>query len=100
MSITQQLTEEVFGGAGVAIRAEHEIQGVAGGIDDPVEVSPLTPHLDVRFIHSPGIVGLFEFWADALFEFGSVALDPTVDGGVVDMQTALSHHFFEVAVAE
>jgi hypothetical protein len=27
-------------------------------------------------------------------------LDPTVDGGVIDRETALRHHFFKVAIAE
>lgn len=57
-------------------------------------------NLDVRFIDAPRVVGRFELGADALFELGSKALGSAVDGGVVDMEAALGHHFCEVTVAE
>jgi hypothetical protein len=36
----------------------------------------------------------------ALFQFGCVALCPTVDRGVIDMQSSLAHHLLQISVAE
>jgi hypothetical protein len=57
-------------------------------------------YLDVGLIHAPGVVGRFELGADTLFQFGRIALNPALDGGVVDMETARGHHFLKIAIAQ
>src|SRR6266487_6091117 len=36
----------------------------------------------------------------SLLQFRSIALHPAIDRGVIDVQTPLPHHLFEIAVAE
>jgi hypothetical protein len=33
-------------------------------------------------------------------EFGSIALDPAINGGMIDVEPPLQHHLLQVAVAE
>jgi hypothetical protein len=39
-------------------------------------------------------------WPTVLLQFGCVALYPAVDRGVIDVQPALEHHFFQITIAE
>jgi hypothetical protein len=38
--------------------------------------------------------------AATLLQLWGIALDPPIDGGVIDRESALPHHLFEVAIAE
>jgi hypothetical protein len=100
MGSAEQFAEEGFCGVRITSGAEHEIQGIARGINGPAEVIPITMRLDVGFVDPPGVIGGFALGADAPFEFGSKALDPALDGGVIDREAALRHHFFKVPIAE
>jgi DDE superfamily endonuclease len=70
-------------------RAQEKLERVSVGIDSSVEVHPGFSDLDVRFIHSPGVIGGFEVRSRALFEFGGVVLHPAVDRGVRNLATTL-----------
>jgi hypothetical protein len=63
---------------------------------------PLTgyPLGDVGLIYSLRVVGWPELGPAFLFQNRSVSLDPAVDGGMVDRQTAFSHHFFQISITE
>ncbi len=100
MCITQQFAAAACGGARVTSGTTHAIERVAGGIDGAVAVIPITLHLDVRFVNPPGVVGWLELGADALCERGSLALNPTIAGGMVDLEAALSHHCCKITIAE
>lgn len=39
-------------------------------------------------------------WLASLIQFWGIALDPTIDRRVVDRKPPLSHHFFQVPVAQ
>jgi hypothetical protein len=39
-------------------------------------------------------------WPTTLFQFRGVALDPTVDRGMIDMQTTFQHDFFEISITQ
>lgn len=77
-----------------------EVNRFAALVYGSIEVLPLTFYFDVGFIDSPGGVKVVTpVPPESLFHLGSIVLDPAVDGGMVHLDTALCHHFFEVAVA-
>src|SRR5260221_9727608 len=96
----QRFHQEAFGGLGISRRAQEKLERVPFGIDGSVQVHPDFLHLDVRLIHSPGVIGGFEMRSTALVEFRGIPLDPAVDGRMIDAESALSHHLFQVAVAQ
>ena len=46
----ERLAEEALGGLEVALRREQEVDGRAVLVDGPVQIPPLAPDLDVRFV--------------------------------------------------
>jgi hypothetical protein len=96
----QRLEEEAFGGLGIPCRTQEKLQRVPLRIDRPVEVHPGFSDFDVGFIHFPGIVAGFQVRPTAFVELWGVSLYPTIDGGMIDRESALDHHLFQVTVAE
>src|SRR5258708_29313954 len=97
---TERFREETLRGLGIALRTQEELNRVSLRIHRPVEIRPNFPDFDVRLVHFPGIGAGFEMRTTALLQLWSRALDPAVDGGVIDMQTPFTHHFFQIAIAE
>ncbi len=46
----------------------------------------------------PGIFGHVQVGLAALLQLRSIALDPAIDGGVVDPEASLGHHLFQVPI--
>ena len=86
--------------AGIAQRRQQEVDSGTGGIDGPVEVTPSTLHSNIGLIDPPGFVGRLELPAESLFQFGVVTLNPTPDGRVIRIQTALGEQLFDIAERE
>src|SRR5271156_3908014 len=95
--IAESLAEQSFGRSGIAQRRQQEVDGGAGGIDGPVEVTPTALDSNIRLIDPPGFVGRLEVTAQSLFEFGTVTLNPTPDRRVIRRQTALGEQLFDIA---
>jgi hypothetical protein len=51
-------------------------------------------------IHPPGIGRGFQMRSAALLQFGGILLDPAKDRRMIDTEPALSHHLFEVTIAQ
>ena len=100
MGSSKRFVQELLGRVCISCRAQEEIERVPLRINRSVEVDPLLFDFDVRLVHPPGIGGSFEMGPTAPFDFGCVALHPTVDGRMIDVQSAFEHHFFEIAIAE
>src|SRR5271155_4102557 len=98
--IAERLAEQTFGCRGIAQCRQQEVDGGTGGIDGPIEVTPSALHSNIRLIDSPGLVGRLEMTAQPLFQFGTVTLNPTPDGRVIRLQTALGEQLFDVAERE
>jgi len=94
----QRFLEETLGRSRVPASGEQEIDGGSSGVDGSVEVGPLALHPNVGPIHPPGAVGRLQFPAAALVQFGSIALDPTPDGGVVGGEAPLREEFLDIRV--
>src|SRR3954454_4781221 len=69
-------------------------------IDGPVQVAPLPPDLDVRFIDPDRATMGFAEGPQPALDQGRVGQHPAVQGGVVDLQAALQEQLFDVAIAE
>ncbi len=69
-------------------------------IDCPVQVSPLASHFYVCLIHKPPDAGSVAARPRRLDELGGEALDPPVDGHVIDGDTALGHQLLAIAVGQ
>jgi len=46
--------EEAYGGRLIPVLTHQEVYSLTLLIDRAVEIAPLTPHFDIRFIDSPG----------------------------------------------
>src|SRR5690349_23613805 len=90
----------MFGGLGIACRTQEKLQRVAFRIDRAVEIHPGFFDVDGRLIDSPRIIAGFQVRPATFFQFWSISLDPAIHGRVIDAESTLSHHLFEVAIAE
>src|SRR3712207_5657443 len=69
-------------------------------VDRPEQVLPLAAYSNISSTrHDPRKTGTL-ILADSLLDFRRIALNPTKDGRWVDLDTALLHHFGEIAVAD
>lgn len=75
-------------------------QGIAFRIDGLVEVHPIFSEYDVGLVNFPRVVARFRVRPRVLFQFRDIVLNPGVDGGINDPESALDHHLFEITVAE
>jgi hypothetical protein len=98
--IDESPAQQAFGRRGIAQRRQPEVDGGTCGIDGPIEVTPTPPHSNIGFIDTPGFVGRLEMTEQPLFQFGSVALNPTPDRRVIRAQTALGEQLFDIAQRE
>src|SRR5689334_5596600 len=73
---------------------QQKVNGGAGGIDGPIEVTPTTLHSNIGFIYAPGFVRWLEVTTQPPFQFGTVTLHPPPDGRVIRGQTALGEQLF------
>src|ERR1019366_367810 len=98
--IAESLAEQAFGRRTTAQRRQQEVDSGTGGIDGPIEVTTTALHSNIRLIDTPGFVGRLEMTAQPLFQFGTVALNPTPDRSVIRLQTALGEQLFDIAERE
>jgi hypothetical protein len=61
---------------------------------------PICLHPNIGLIDAPGAIGWLEFRATAPIQFGSIALDPPPDTGMVCGNAALGEEFLDVTVGE
>ena len=92
--------EKPLGRFGIACRTEPKFQSVPFRIPRAIQIHPGSLHLHIGLIHAPGIGRGFEMRPASFVQLWGVALDPAIDRGVIDVQSAFPHHLFEVAIAE
>jgi hypothetical protein len=96
----QRCEEEAFGRLGIASRPEEKFQGSAFRVDCSIQIHPRFADFDVRFVDFPGVIGGFEVRSTTLVDLRGRVLHPTRDGTVIDRESALPHHLFQVAIPE
>ena len=92
--------EETLGGGNISTLAQQKINGESLLIDSPVKVPPAPSNLDICFVHASGCADLSSIATPTLLELRDIALNPSQDGSVGDIDTALGHHLDQVSIAE
>jgi len=95
---SEGLPEEALSGVGITPCTQQKVDGLARGIDGPIEIIPLLLDLDLRLIDAVRVIGRGEMGPTALVEFGRIALDPPKHGGVIDGDTAFPQQFFDITI--
>jgi hypothetical protein len=57
----QRQLQEVLGGSQISVGRQHEVDGVAGGVDRAVQVYPVSSDPDIGFVHPPGSIRMPSF---------------------------------------
>src|SRR5260221_8380805 len=96
--ILQGSLEKLLGRCRVSSREKPEVDRGAGGIDGTVQVAPVPPLANVRFVAPPRAVVWFQFPPASLVQFGCVALHPTPYGGVISRQSSFHEQFLNVSI--
>jgi hypothetical protein len=96
----ERMTEKVRGSCGIAGETPEKLQRVPLRIDGPVQIRPDFFDLDGGLIYFPGVIPWYQMRATTLFQFRDVALDPTVDRGMINRQTTFQHDFLEISIAQ
>src|ERR1700722_17408023 len=81
-------------------RRQKEIDRLPSAVHRPIEIRPASLHPNVGFVHPPGAVAHSQMRADSLFKLRSVGLDPSEDRRVVDLDSAVEEHEFQITVAD
>jgi len=79
---------------------QQEIDRVALLVDGRVHVFPVAFDLDIGLVHAPAPAGRALDSPKCLFEQGYELDDPPVYARVIDLNSPLGDHFFEVAQAQ
>ena len=69
-------------------------------IHSAIEIRPHLLHFDVGLIDAPRVIRRFEMGSASLLQFWCIVLHSAVDRGVIDVETALEHHFLQISIAE
>jgi hypothetical protein len=80
--------------------AEPELDRVAHAVDGSIEVHPAAANLDVGLVHMPLAAHRSLASIEALQQQRREVDDPAVDRRMVDADTALCHHFFQIPQAQ
>jgi hypothetical protein len=80
--------------------AQQEIDRESPLIDCTVQVSPPPFDSDVSLVYAPRSADGSGIVTPAPLELRNVALDPSQDSGVGDIDTALGHHVYQITIAE
>ena len=75
-----QLLKEAFRCGNVALRAQHKLDGVPGGVDGPVKVLSFFADFNVRLVEAVRRAAHLQVRAHPLIDLGRVLLDPPPDG--------------------
>ena len=92
--------EEPTGSGRVAVLREHEIKRLSVSVDRAVQVSPFALNLDVCLIHAPGTGCRSLSGLRICSDLWRVFDDPSVQRGMVDTNTALSHDLFKITIRD
>ena len=97
---SQSLGQESPCGTGIAALGQIEVNRPPAAVDRSEQIQPFTADLYIRFVDSPRATRIALIPADQLLRLGSVGLDPTIDGGVMNFEAALLHHFRQMPITD
>jgi hypothetical protein len=78
------------------------VSGSDSVVNSPIPISPPTVYFYVSLIKMPGVEPgrVAPVPAEPLFHFRGVALNPTVNRGVVDIHAAFGQHLLQLTIAD
>ena len=76
------------------------LDGLAGRIDGAIKVRPIASDLHVCFVDPPGPIRTPQLTTNPMIQNGRVPPNPAPDRDVVDGETTLGHHLFQIPVAK
>jgi hypothetical protein len=97
---SEGLPEEALGGLDISPGTAQKVDGLARGIDSPVEIIPLLLDLDIRLSDAIRVVRLGEMGTTPLIELRRVALHPAQHRRMIDGDPSLLQQFFDITVAQ
>ena len=100
MRLPDGLAKEPLGRGRISPRSQKEIDRLPSAVHRPIEIRPASLHPNVGFVHPPGAVAHSQMRAGSLFKLRCVGLDPSEDRRVVDLDSAVEEHEFQIAVAD
>src|SRR5580700_8793303 len=100
MRLRDGLAKEPLGRGRISSRSQKEIDRLPSAVHRPIEIRPASLHPNVGFVHPPGAVAHSQMRAGSLFKLRCVGLDPSEDRRVVDLDSAVEEHEFQIAVAD
>src|SRR6202042_2283297 len=83
---------------GISPRSQKEIDRLPSAVHRPIEIRPAALAPNVGFVHPPGAVAHSQMRTGSLFKLRCVGLDPSEDRRVVDLDSAVEEHEFQIAV--
>ncbi len=98
--VANGFAEEAQSCCGIPFSRQQKVDGLTFGIDRALQVFPLPPDPDVSFIHSPPAPHGTFMPAKRLIQQWWQTDNPPVESGMVNGDTALSHHLPQVAQAQ
>src|ERR1700722_19926804 len=100
MRLRYGLAKEPLGRGRISPGSQKEIDRLPSAVHRPIEIRPASLHPNVGFVHPPGAVAHSQMRAGSLFKLRCVGLDPSEDRRVVDLDSAVEEHEFQIAVAD
>jgi hypothetical protein len=91
------LAEEAQRGSSIPFSRQQEVDGLPRCIDRAVQLFPLAFNFDVGFVHSPPATHRAFTSAKRFIQQRDEADNPAMKGGMVNDNTPLCHHLFQVA---
>jgi hypothetical protein len=97
--VVQRQLQKLPGGNQIAVRRQHEIDGVANRVYGPIQIHSIACNPQVGFIDSPGPVRRPTFSPDSLIENWRIPLNPAPHGRMINREATLCHEFVQIPVA-
>jgi hypothetical protein len=84
----------------VASRRNVHVDDLPELVDRPVDIAPAASDLHIGLVHAPAPADGMSAGPGRLSQQWREALDPAVDGGVVDLDAALGEQLLDIAVGQ
>lgn len=94
------LFDKTSGGCVISLCAKQKVDRIAVAIDRSVQILPLASEPDVRFVHPPARADGAFAPSERGYQHRRDLDRPAMDGGVINDNAALGHHFLNVPQAQ
>ena len=98
--VVEHRGEEPAGCGGVGSRRDVQVDYPAVAVDGPVDVASASGDAEVGLVDEPAVPDVVTARMGGIDHQWGEALDPSVDGDVVDLDATLGQQFFDIAVGQ